>query len=311
MVPHGGPNNPIYRQVAEVGKELASMPEIAATRPVRNDVGLVFDWQSWWALELPSRPSSLVRLLPLVSVYHRALWQSGLTPDVVSPGADLGTYRLLIVPNLYLTDAAAADNLSRYAEQGGHLVVGFFSGLVDACDRVHPGPYPGALRELLGIEIDQFWPLASGEHVPIRLSCGQEGTGTMWSEEVRPSEASVEAIFAGGPLRGRPALTTVAKGDGNAWYFATLPDETTLATVLATICAAAGVTALVPGLPKGVEALRRTGPGQELLFLLNHNQGPALLPLPAGWQPLAGPRASESGLVLDAQQVAVLCRPKP
>lgn len=309
MVPHAGANHSIYHQVAEVGKELASTPSIAVTEPVRNDVALVFDWASWWALELPSRPSSLLRLLSLLTAYHRALWYNGIVADVVPPSASLEKYRLLIVPNLYLTDNRTVNSFSSFTERGGHLAIGFFSGLVDPSDRVYPGPYPGALRDLLGVQVDQFWPLEKDETVPIRLSSGQLGTASLWSEQLHVVDAQVEATFAGGPLSGQPALTTSARGKGTTWYFATLPDGATLRAILSRLCISAGVAPAIAGLPPGVEALRRRGQREEFLFLLNHNPQRHEFELPAGWVPLVSRGTTEGQFDLDGQQVAVLCRP--
>ena len=308
MVPHGGAENPVHRQIAEVGRELASLPGIAATRPAPGEVAIVFDWPSWWALQLPSRPSCLVKLLPLVAAYHRALWRRGLISDVVPVTAELDGYELAIVPNLYLAEEATAQRLASFVEGGGHLVVGFFSGLVDGNDAVYPGPYPGALRDLLGVEVDQFWPLGEGESVGVKLAWGKEGTGTRWSEELRPIDAAVEATFAGGPLHDRPAITVATRGAGQAWYLATLPDEITLDDLLAKVCQAGGVAPLVPGLPEGIEALKRYSPDEELLFLLNHNERPAAAEAPAGWQPLFGPEPRRGRIQLGGREVAVLRR---
>ena len=50
---------------------------------------------------------------------------------------------------------------------GGHLAVGCFSGVVDTHDRVHPGSYPGALGEVLGLRIDEYLPLRPGDTVSL------------------------------------------------------------------------------------------------------------------------------------------------
>ena len=52
--------------------------------------------------------------------------------------------------------------LRGFVERGGHLVVGPFSGVVDATEKVHDGGAPGPLRDLLGIEVDEQWPIADG-----------------------------------------------------------------------------------------------------------------------------------------------------
>ena len=91
---------------------------------------------------LPRARPSLVR-----GVAARA----GLTADFAHPEADLSRYRLIVAPALYLTTERAAANLRRYVEGGGTLVVSCFSGIVDDRDRVYPGPYRGALRDVLGL----------------------------------------------------------------------------------------------------------------------------------------------------------------
>ena len=91
----------------------------------------------------------------------------GLTADFAHPEADLSRYRLVVVPSLYLATRAAAANLRRYVEGGGTLVVSCFSGIVDDRDRVYPGPYPGALRDVLGLTVEEWLPLRTGERVTL------------------------------------------------------------------------------------------------------------------------------------------------
>lgn len=308
MVPHGGTDDPVYRQVVEVGDELARRPEIAQTHPPQPEVAILFDWPNWWALGLPSRPSSQLDLLSLVGTYHSSLWRNGLTADVVPVTADLARYRLVVVPNLYLTEHATALRLATFVNNGGHVLVGFFSGLVGASDVVHEGAYPGALRQLLGVEVDQFWPLGSNEQVEVALPWGRAGKGSLWSEELRALDATVEAKFAGGVLAGRPALTAASRGAGKAWYVATLLDPDNLDLLLAKICKAAGVEPVLPNLPRGVEVLRRSGQNTDLLFLLNHSPQPARLELPTAWGQFLGPPVRDGQFELGAMEVAVLSR---
>ena len=70
---------------------------------------------------------------------------------------------------------------------------------------------------------------------------------------------------------GGPAVTRHAVGDGVAWYAATRFDPSPL---LARVCAEAGVEPVLEGLPEGVEAVRRSGPGGDFVFVLNHTGAP-------------------------------------
>ena len=118
--------------------------------------------------------------------------------DVAHPEADLAGYRLLLAPALYLVTDEGAESLRRFVAGGGVLVVSFGSGLVDGAGQVRLGGYPGALRDLLGIRVEEFFPLPDGETVP--LTNGAHGR--TWSELMTVTGAGVLASYAAGP---RPA----------------------------------------------------------------------------------------------------------
>ncbi|MFE7750909.1 beta-galactosidase [Streptomyces sp. NPDC057428] len=270
MLPHAGADGRVFKEVSALGAELQSLREVTGTRVVA-DVAVLFDWHSWWALELQARPSGEFRYLDAVRDWYEALWKLGVTCDVVAPGADLTSYRAVIAPGLYLLSGEDSDNLTRYVQQGGHLAVGCFSGVVDAYDRMHPGSHPGALRETLGLVVDEYLPLRPGDEVRL-----EDGTGVLqWAERVEPRGCSTVLRFAdapeGGPARGGPAVTRHDVGQGVGWYTAARLSPDALHTVVRALCDEAGVTPAART-PSGVEAVRRVGDQGSYLFLINHTE---------------------------------------
>jgi len=168
---------------------------------------------------------------------YRLRRDRGITCDVVHPDADLSAYRVVVVPTLYLVSDAQADAVRAAAEGGAHVLVTYFSGISDPDDHVRLGGYPGAFRELLGIRVEEFFPLRVDESVA--LSDG--GVGSQWSEHARVVDAEVVTTYAAGPLAGRPAVTRRAAGDGVAWYVGTLPDDGSLGALLDRVVTEAGV----------------------------------------------------------------------
>jgi beta-galactosidase len=162
-------------------------------------------------------------------------------------------------------------------------VVGYFSGIADEHGRVRLGGYPGAFREVLGVRVEEFHPLADGETRP--LSTGDDGR--IWTETVRLAGARAVARYAGGVLDGRPALTRHAYGAGVAWYVSTRLADDAYRRVLADAARAAGAVPACPGAPAGVEAVRRRTAGTSWLFLLNHGDQPRRVPA-AGTELLTG-----------------------
>jgi beta-galactosidase len=282
MVPHGGQDTRTYRDVAALGADLARLAELRDT-VVAAEAAVVFDWESWWALELDCRPSVDLRYLDRVFAYYERCWRAGLTVDFVRPEGDLRRYRLVLVPSLYLTTPAAAENLSRYVTAGGTLVVSYFSGIVDGTDTVHPGPYPGALRDLLGLTVAEFRPLPAGGTVSVQGGAAVQGglVGDVWAEEVTLAGAEAVLRYADGPAAGGPAVTRHAHAAGVAWYVSTRLSGADLDAVLSPACRDAGLAPVAP--PEGVEVVRRraAGPdptGPSYLIAINHADRDAELP---------------------------------
>ncbi|WP_066949039.1 beta-galactosidase [Microtetraspora fusca] len=299
MVPHAGPDTRVFREVAALGAELAAVPELAGTRVV-NDVAVLFDWNSWWALELDSRPSDGLKAVDRALDHYGPLFDLGVRVDVLPPGADLSGYRLVVVPNLYLLTDEHAGRLADYVSAGGHLLVSFFTSVVDGNDRVHHGGCPGPLREALGLRIEEYRPAAEGETFPLG-----EGTADLWREDVRIEGADVLLAFPDGT----PAVTRNGFGTGTVRYVTTRPDETIMRTVLAEALAEAGAEPVLRGLPDGVQAAVRTGGGGEFLLLLNHTDEARTVDLPHPFHHLLAPgRPEVEQVTLHPRDVAVLAR---
>ena len=89
-------------------------------------------------------------------------WASGPTSSPPRPTST--GYDLVLRPVLHVVPRGAGRAAGRATcDGGGHLVTTYFSGVVDENDHVWLGGYPGALRDLLGIRIEEFGPLLDGE----------------------------------------------------------------------------------------------------------------------------------------------------
>ena len=278
MLPHAGEDSATWREVGELGRILGSLAEVAGSRVVA-DAAIVFSWESWWAVDLDSRPSSDVRYLDEVLRTYRQLWESGITVDFVAPGADLSAYKIVVVPCLYLVSDDAALVIERYVASGGHLVVSFFSGIVDEDDRIRLGGYPGAFRDLLGVSTEEFFPLADGQSVLL----DDGSVARVWTERMHLRGASAVASYATGTLAGVPAIARNEHGAGVAWYVGTRLEPEFLGALLSRATSDAGVTAAGTTLPgmdttgertSGLEVVLRRSDEHDYLFLINHTDGP-------------------------------------
>ncbi|WP_370416360.1 beta-galactosidase [Streptomyces fradiae] len=288
MLPHGGTDTRVWREVVRLGGDLEALEAVRGTRTV-PDVALLWDWQSWWAQSLEWRPTVDLDARERADSFYEALYDRHLTVDFAHPESDLSAYPLVVVPALYLATEATGRNLRTYVENGGTLVVSCFSGIVDEHDAVHEGGCPGVLKDVLGVAVEEWSPLLDGEGVRIAGPGGASLPADVWTEFVVPRGAEPVWTYADGPAAGGPAVTRHRLGRGTAWYISTRLDAAALAGILGAACEDAGVP--TRSLPRDVEVVHRAGESGRFLFVLNHTSQETKVPLDGpGTELLSGDR---------------------
>lgn len=266
----------VFRECAELGAELYKLGDAVLDSRVQSKVAILFDWDNWWAVELSSGPTIALKYVEEVHKYYDALYQAGISADMIGVDTDLSGYDVVIAPVLYMVKPGVADRIERFVSEGGKFVTTYFSGIVDENDLVTLGGYPGELRKVLGIwseEIDALLPSQSNRIVMTRAADGLQPSyaSSMVCDLIHSEGAEVVAEYGEDFYKGMPALTVNRFGSGEAWYVATSPEAAFLRDWLPGLCADAGVQPLLHEVPSGVEATLRVKEGKQLLFVLNHN----------------------------------------
>ncbi|WP_323743579.1 beta-galactosidase [Agreia pratensis] len=140
MLPHAGTDSRVWREVEALGAELKTLAPVAGAK-VEARTGIVFDWQSWWSLEQDATPAHL-SYVQGVFAWYEALWHLGVPVDFVEAGSDLTTYGVVIAPNLFAASTATLAGLDSFVRGGGHLLVGYQSGITDEDARTTQGGLP-------------------------------------------------------------------------------------------------------------------------------------------------------------------------
>jgi beta-galactosidase len=179
----------------------------------------------------------------------------------------------------------------------------FFSGIVDARDHIRLGGYPAPFRELLGLQIEDFVPMAAGEKNRLDTTGGE--SCDLWADLIHPEGADTLASYADDFYAGTPAVTRNVFGEGAAYYLGTRPEEGYTRSLLQRVCQEAGVRPTAE-VPPGVDAVRRKTEVASFLFLLNHSQESVVIRLPNPGRDLLTGTEYDHNLVLAPLEVAVL-----
>lgn len=312
IVGHRGEASRSFAEATALAADLAALAPIAGSI-VRSSVAMIVDWDAIWALHPgASLPRTDLDWHGPARGWHAALRSWGLAVDCVRGTDDLARYPVIVAPSLYLVGEATAARLIEYVAAGGSLVVGPFAAVVDPDERVHAGGAPGPLRRLLGVEVDEQWPLTGREGVGVAFASGATAVPQGWAEWIEPYDGvRVIGSYTGGALAGRPAITVNNYGAGHAYYLSASLDAAALASLLGEACAQAGVG--LRGTPDGdVEVVTRTNGAEDFVFVINHGSADATVSVPEGAEfLLGGPADAPGALVLAPFGAAVLRLPCP
>lgn len=209
----------VFRETAALGAELAQLSDIIGTQ-TQAQVAVIFDWDNYWALEYTSGPTVDLKYVEQIHRYYRYFYEQNIAVDLVPVDADLSKYKLVAAPVLYMIKEGMQERLTDFVMQGGALLTTYMSGIVDQSDNVHLGGYPGPLRELAGIWVEEIDALAPEQSNGVSL-VNEELTGTsiLVSDLIHLENAEALAHYTSNFYAGMPAVTKNTFGDGTVYYF--------------------------------------------------------------------------------------------
>ncbi|SDC63857.1 beta-galactosidase [Paenibacillus sp. UNCCL117] len=313
VIEHAGHGNTrVFRECAQLGAELQQLGDTLIDSRHRHEAALLFDIDTWNAVEITSGPNVDLDYAAQAQKYYKAFYDLNVGLDVISPLSDFSGYKLVVAPVLYMLKPGVAERIEAFVKAGGIFVTTFFSGIVNENDLVTLGGYPGELRQLLGIwveEIDSLPPDLSNRIVvsePFGSVAGEYGCG-MLCDLLHLEGARALAAYGDDFYAGMPALTENSYGQGRAYYVATDADERFLADFVRTLCDNAGLQAPLAA-DAGVELTQRHKAGKRYTFALNHNPRPAGVSMGDGCRDLLTGRVFTAGerVELEAHGVLIL-----
>ncbi|WP_066190070.1 beta-galactosidase [Gracilibacillus timonensis] len=277
VIAHSGTTNTrVFREVKQIGEELEAIGKELLATNIKSKVALIFDWDNYWALEYTSGPNKDLTYVDQIHHIYQYFYYRNIPVDLVSIDDDFSDYQLVLAPVLYMVKEGVAENIEKYVANGGVLVTGFMSGLVDQSDNVYLGGYPGPLRELCGIWVEEIDALAPEQSNQIAWKDGQTGIGTLVSDIIHLETAEALASYDSNFYKGTPAVTVNDYQDGKVYYFGTELDDSLLATLLNEVVSHTEIERQVPDTK--LEIISREGKESTFTFIINFTNEDVQIP---------------------------------
>jgi beta-galactosidase len=284
VISHAGSENTrTFKECAELGTELTALGDSIIDSKYNSKVGIIFDWDNWWAVEFSSGPSIELKYLPQIQKYYAGFHNKNIPVDFVKPTDDFSKYDIIIAPVLYMLKDTVADNIKKFVSNGGTFLTTFFSGYVDENDRVKIGGYPSELRDLLGLWVEELDALPPEINNSIQMNSTLEGFSSEYNcnmlfDIINLEGADVLGTYGSDFYKGRPVLTCNKFGNGEAYYIASNP-ETKFVDDLVNYFDTKHSLSLDFENQPGIEITKRSKDDKNIFFILNHNNEEKILNL--------------------------------
>lgn len=264
----GNEHTRVFREVTELGAELEKLGGEILGSTEKADTALMFDWENWWAIEYSAGPSVDLKYHDEILNYYTALHRQNIPVDLIGEESDLSGYKLVIAPVLYMTKPGVDERIREFVRNGGTFITTFFSGYVDENDLVIIGGYPGRLRDILGIWVEEIDALPQDKKNSFVYG-GQTYSAGMLCDIMHLEGAESLAEYQEDFYAGTPVITCNSFGEGHAYYVGTRSDESFYGRLIQEVCEKQKIHPAAKT-PSGVEAVERIRDNEHYLFLLNH-----------------------------------------
>lgn len=303
VLPHDQRPGRIYREVAEVGRQLATAgPAVVGLTP-EHDLTILYSVASKWGLAFqphvsdsdadPHNQRNERAYASILEAFYRGAHEAGAQvrllhdtqvvgadgAELLAPDAAVAAHPVLVVPGLYVASDALLTWLDRYVRAGGHLVIGPRTGVADtdACIRVTPKP--SLLSEVAGVSYQEYANLRA----PVRVIgeagapwVSEDAAAVDWLECLEVADADVLARVGHRHYGRWAAVTTRQSGSGRVTTVGVVPNDA-LARDLVTWATGVSAWEATPGVRRS-SALNRDGDRIHVVLNWSWDEGDAVAP---------------------------------
>lgn len=278
----GHENTRVFKDVSQVGEALSKLDSVIGTG-VPSEVAIIYDTENRWAIDdyqgFNNQRKSYVET---VISHYKPFWEQNVPVDIISMDHELTNYKLVIAPMLYMVKPGVAERIERFVKSGGIFVTTYTSGLVDENDLCYLGGFPGPLRSVLGIWVEETDSLYPNELNSITFDPGFFGKNSTQCESfpvkdlcdlIHLESADCLARYDDDFYRGMPAVTVNSFGEGYAYYIAFRSNENFhdafYSELIDKLALSSFKNSLFEQLPSGVSMKIRQDENNTFIFLMN------------------------------------------
>lgn len=275
---YGEEDTRVFREVSELGKTLGQIKEISNTC-VHAPAAVLYDMESRWAMENACGPRNKgLHYHESALKSYCSFRENGLNTDIINMDQPLEQYQIVAAPMLYMFRNGIEDKLRHFVNNGGILIMTYWSGIVNETDLCFLGGTPHSLMDVFGLRSEEIDSLCDHEVNHLIPSPGNpmnlknSYTCQHLCDLVRLKGAEPLMVYGNDFYKGYPALTRHRYGQGTAYYICADAERGFYHDLYQQIIAKHQLQQIMKNIPAGIEISSRTGKQFEYIFIQNYTE---------------------------------------
>lgn len=223
-----------FYEAQQVSNEFEQLPVLQRKRA---KVGIVFDYNSLWSIEMEPYHRNFSYWDLAYDVY-RAYWANNIPIEFLPRDADLSNFETVIVPAATLIHEDEIAHWQEWVSNGGRLIMTFRSFSRTQSNTSTTDKLPGGLTDLIGATVERFDSVPPpddaytdwynhrvGQYMRPVDSTFVAFEYKLWAEQLRPTTAKPLFRYTDGLLVDQIAMVSNSIGDGEVVYLGCWPTD--------------------------------------------------------------------------------------
>ena len=304
--PHGIPGRR-YAEVFQVGKELQKISTRIAGSLIKPQIAIMQSYDTRFAFQIQPNHPRFGYENHIQDIY-RSFHSYNIPVDIVSENDPLTSYRVVVVPAMFILSESTVASLENFASVGGIVVFTPRTGVKDDFNAVVNMKLPGLVGKMCGIEIEESlsMPVDKDNQVRFALPELEDRFPTFaLADLIEPKGAEVVAWHIQDYYAEKPAATIHQFKKGQVIYLGVIGDSAFYNAIARWVSGLAGVEPLFAA-PAGIEVTERWQGEQRILFVLNHTEHPQRINLDGSYTNWLDDQTLNGEVVIDPFGVLIL-----
>lgn len=270
---HDGLPTVNYKEYRQIAADMNKLKDYAFPYVPVPDVAVAYSYDNDYVIQYGTRHYKQTYSQTKVEI-QKTFFDLNRDYNVISLKNRKHNYKLLILPQYVLMSEEEANEIRKFVQEGGTVIMTAYSATVDEHSQAFATPRPGRLEDVFGIRVAAFgrtgaeWmdfsdntkfaETENGKRELLRVASGEEFyINVDYYEELELHTASEYASF---PDKGLCAVSVNEYGKGKAYYVAAETNAELLKWLIKKLTPVLGLKC-GPNVPEGIQA-REIAKGQ-------------------------------------------------